>query len=220
MADKDEVQFLEFVMKSGKVVLLPRESRSIPFLPAEIPPKPSPEYPPEWPYFLFNYSVSSNLVTKSGKRGYYLDPIESSVIEFSPSTKHGRILYPGRIWAQLTYLDQQTKSSRPKEAQFEKWYETLAKQLKSEYKQLTATPKMMGEAVVVGVAGPDALRFLQCGGMLALNVVGVKKRVEGRKCPVCAGSVEEEAVLLSDGTVRTVYKCLDLKCPYSETPES
>jgi len=120
MTNQDEAQFLDFVLKSGKVVLLPRVSHAVPFEPVEGLPKPTPEYPPEWPYFLFNESVSSNLVTNSGEKGYCLDPLDSSVVEFSPCTTHGRILYRGRIWAQLSYLNQQTKSNHPKEKEFEK----------------------------------------------------------------------------------------------------
>jgi len=45
---------------------------------------------------------------------------------------------------------------------------------------MTYAPKLTGEEVVVGVAGENAVRFLQEGGMFALHMVGVKKRVKGR----------------------------------------
>ena len=217
MTDGDEGQFLDFVMKSGKVVLLPRVAPNVPFEPVQVPPKSSAEYPASWPYFFFNYSVSSNLitkrVTKPDKDGYYLDFSNSSVIEYSHCTRQGNILYPGRIWAKFEYLDEQTKSFRRKEAQFEKWYESLSRWLESRYKPLTYTAKMTGKRFIVGIAGPNALSFFEKGGILAMNGIGLKKGVEG-KCPVCGNSLEEEFVLLNGGSTKVIHKCINLTCTY------
>ena len=57
------------------------------------------------------------------------------------------------------------------------------------------------------------MRFLEKGGMLALNGLGAKKMVEGN-CPVCGGLLEEEAVLISNGSTKVVHKCLNLSCAY------
>jgi hypothetical protein len=218
MNAEDEGEFFDFVMKTGEVVLLPRVAASVPFEPVRMPPKPTPEYPPGWPYFLFNRSLSSNLVTKLGKTSYYLDPLSSSVIEYSPSILHGSILYPGRIWAEFIYLNDANSNIR-KEPRFEDWYESIAKWIKARYKQVTYTAKMTGEEVKLGIAGPSALEFLEKRGTFALNMMMVKmvrRTIDGKKCTLCGGVVEEESVLRHDGSVKRVQKCTDLKCAYIE----
>ena len=216
MNAEDEGEFLDFVMKTGDVVLLPRIAASVPFEAVRMPPRPTPEYPPGWPYFLFNRSLSSNLVTKLDKTTYYLDPLSSSVTEYSPSIIHGSILYPGRIWAQFTYLNE-AKSNIRKEPRFEQWYEAIAKWIKARYKQVTYTAKMTGEEVKLGIAGPSALEFLEKGGTFALNMILVRKTIDGKKCTLCGGVVEEESVLHHDGSVKRVHKCTDLKCAFYES---
>jgi hypothetical protein len=104
---------------------------------------------------VFNHRVSSNLAVEFvPNQGYYtIDESKSSVIQFSRSGVKDKSLLSGRIWAEFTYLDKSKMVLLPKEPEFSKWYDTVAKWIRKTYKHLE----------YLYYAGPGALKLIEEG---------------------------------------------------------
>ena len=124
---EDCQKFLDFAKTTGNVVALPWRSPTSDFASIEtIDDK-------NFGFFLFNRGVSSNLVTRHvTQQGYYvIDSLQSSVIEFSGSSIRDNTMFPGRIWADFTFLNKERTALLPKEPEFSEWYDTGAGSLGS-----------------------------------------------------------------------------------------
>src|SRR2546425_9622290 len=100
MTREDEQEFLGFIQTTGKVQLLPYASTSRDFHSVQSLPDPfSGKF--SGGFWLFNPDVSSNLVIEfvPTQNHYTIDPLQSSVVEFSRSGVKEKTLYSGRIWA-------------------------------------------------------------------------------------------------------------------------
>lgn len=120
---KEDCQnFLDFAKTTGNVVALPWKSPTSDFAPIETVDDKN------LGFFLFNRGISSNLVIRHvAQQSYYaIDSLQSSVIEFSGSSIRDRTMFPGRIWAEFTFLNKERTALLPKEPEFSKWYDILA----------------------------------------------------------------------------------------------
>jgi hypothetical protein len=162
---EDSLNFLDFASTTGSVVVLPRQSPTSDFIPiSRLDDKTR-------AVFLFNRDVSSNLVTRYvSQQGYYvLDTLQSSVIEFSRSPKRENTMFPGRIWADFTFLNQERTALLPKEPEFSKWYDTMATWIRKHSERVVWTDQILRKTSVIGYAGPGAQKFYDSGGRLAIN---------------------------------------------------
>jgi hypothetical protein len=140
MSKEDERQFVEFVKSTGDVILLPNISSKKKFDPVEI--LPAPFSGKWWDYFsFFNQDISDNLRASYIKQQRYwsLDRSNSSLIEFFRSSVEHQLYYnrplrDGRIWAEFTICEEELPDMVPKEPEFEKWYEKIARWIKRRYK--------------------------------------------------------------------------------------
>ena len=171
MTKEDEKAFLEFVRSTGDIVILPRTSMIPDFQPLmNLPEITWPPLVNEWQCFLLNRDVSSRVIYQrfEGKNHYLLDAQTSSVIEFWRTILHPPIMYHGRIWASFKYFDEKLGTFSSKEPAFEKWYEKIAKWIKSQYKHVTLTATLTKQNWTEYLA-PGIPKFQETGGMLALN---------------------------------------------------
>ncbi len=157
MAKEDEDQFLSFAKGTGDVVLLPPISSTSDFQSVDVLPEPfSADL---WRQFwLFNRSIVSSFQSEyDSQRSYYMiDGLGSSLVEFSRSYVKDNTMYPGRIWANFTIVDDESGDLAQKDRQFRNWYESLAKWIRKEFYHT-------GWLVF---AGRGALRFQDQGGTL------------------------------------------------------
>jgi hypothetical protein len=171
MTREDERVFLDFVRSTGDVVTLPRISPGPDFQPlTNLPDITWPPVVNEWQCFLLNREVSSKVKGKRIERKdhYLLDSQASSVIEFWRTIVHSPIMYRGRVWASFNYFDEDLRAFSSKETAFEKWYERIAKWIKTQYRHVTLTATM-GKQKWTEYLAPGILKFQEMGGMLAVN---------------------------------------------------
>ena len=157
MTREDEDEFLKFMKTTGTIQLLPYASATRDFHPVQALPDPfSGKF--SGGFWLFNPGVSSNLVMEfvPSQNHFTINPLQSSVVEFSRSGVKEKTLYAGRIWAEFTYLDSENRTLVPKEVRFSEWYDTLAKWIRGSYKRL--------ERLIY--AGPGAQKLAEEGFIL------------------------------------------------------
>jgi hypothetical protein len=150
MAPSDEAEFMKFVLNSGDVWVVLSESET---------PEPKMQRSltdqGETVVSFFNPTISSNLVLKPvSQKRYVVDRAQSSVVEFFRSVRRDRTLGRGRIWAEFTRLEKDTMTLTPKEAEFRRWYETMAGWIRRHYERF-------GPLTYVG---PGAFQFRREGG--------------------------------------------------------
>ena len=161
MAKEDEESFLSFVRGTGNVVLIPNTSSTDNFQPVDTLPEPFSS--DQWRQFwLWNRSVAENYQTEyvPEKEHYAINGLLSSLIEFSRSYVKDNTMYPGRIWAEFTVVDEDAGDLGQKSREFRNWYEEIAKWIRREFMH---TGWMM-------FAGRGALRFQDEGGKLPMGL--------------------------------------------------
>jgi hypothetical protein len=168
---KEDCQnLLDFAKTTGNVVALPWRSPTSDFAAIETVDDKN------LGFFLFNRGVSSNLVTQYvTQQGYYvIDSLQSSVIEYSGSSKRDNAMFPGRIWADFTFLNNERTALLPKEPEFSKWYDTIGLWIKKHSERVVWTDPIRRKTSVIGYAGVGAQKFYDSGGRLAINAPSVK----------------------------------------------
>jgi len=163
---KEDCQnFLDFAKTTGNVVALPWKSPTSDFAPIETVDDKN------LGFFLFNRGISSNLVIRHvAQQSYYaIDSLQSSVIEFSGSSIRDRTMFPGRIWAEFTFLIKERTALLPKEPEFSKWYDILANWIKKHSERVVWTDPIQRKESIVGYAGKGAQKFYDSGGRLSIN---------------------------------------------------
>ncbi len=168
---EDCQKFLDFAKTTGTVVALPWRSPTSDFVSIEtIDDK-------NFGFFLFNRGVSSNLVTRHvTQQGYYvIDSLQSSVIEFSRSSIRDNTMFPGRIWADFTFLNKERTALLPKVPEFSEWYDKLAGWIKKYSERVIWTDSIRRQTSIVGYAGIGAQKFYDSGGRLSLNPPSIAK---------------------------------------------
>ncbi len=156
MTRDDEEEFLNFAKGTGNIEVLPLKSKTSSFEPVRVLPEPSEES--DRMFWLFNRSVSTRLVVDyDADGGYYLiNGLRSSVVEFSRCFIKDNRMYPGRIWAEFTIVDDDTMDLGQKEGEFKHWYGSMASWITRKY-------CLIGWLVY---AGRGACRFQDEGGIL------------------------------------------------------
>jgi hypothetical protein len=188
---EDSQNFLDFATTTRSVVVLPWQSPTSNFVPIS-----RPDDKPR-AIFLFNRDVSSNLVTRYvSQQGYYvLDTSQSFVIEFSRSIIRENTMFPGRIWAEFTFLNKGRTALLPKEPEFSKWYDTIATWIRKHSERVLWTDQILRKTSVIGYAGPGAQTFHDSGGRLAINPPSPKRlddKLPGRI--IYRGSLDYEPI--------------------------
>ena len=161
MAKEDEDAFLSFVRGTGDVVLIPSTSISENFQPIDVLPSPLSSEP--WRQFwIWNRTIASNYQSEyvPENNRYVINGLLSSLVEFSRSYVKENTMYPGRIWAEFTTVDDETNDLDQKSREFRNWYEELAKWIRREFMH---TGWMM-------FAGPGALKFQDEGGKIPIGL--------------------------------------------------
>ncbi len=158
MTREDEQEFLEFVQRTGKVVVLPSTSPAKDIQPVKALPEPFSRE--SWfSLYLHNRDVPGSVVVEylPQQKYYVINKLEAPVVEFSRSVPDRNIIHPGRIWAQFAYLDKKRMIMLPKDPLFKSWYETIALWLRKNYVRIRE-----GQ-----YAGSGARSFTKQGGTLA-----------------------------------------------------
>ena len=175
MAREDENIFVNHAKGSGKVGLFPNVLATGRIEPIQaLPDKVSPTLA-EKRFFLFNHSVSSQLFSIQSKNGshYSFDWMRSSAIEFQRCFIQERIMYPGRIFADFTAHDIRSGITSPREAEFEEWYDSLARWIRKTYHPIRLyDPGRSRVPSLVLYAGPGAQSFYRAGGKFSVNPPG------------------------------------------------
>jgi hypothetical protein len=157
MDKDDEAQFAEFVKKTGEVLFFVDPSPTSDFKPVAVLPEPhSVRF---WSrVWLLNRTVSTKLLTKFVPRleYYTIDGLRASVIEFDRTIRDGDILRPGRLWAEFRCANETATGWTPKEPEFRKWYESLARWIRKNYSR---------EIDPDYYVGPSALRLIKEGNV-------------------------------------------------------
>lgn len=155
MSETDEVEFIEYVRKTGKIEILPSRMSS-PSERLDALPKPDPSIA-FCRVFLYNSEIQGKLAIEfiEQRKEYYVEPSKSPVIEFCLSTRSRNILREGRIWAELLIFDPEMGTFVLKSPEFKRWYERIAGWLRRKYKRVGSF-----------YAGPGALKFREEGGIL------------------------------------------------------
>jgi len=109
--------------------------------------------------YLHNRDILASLVVEHvPQRKYYvINKLDSPVVEFSRSILEGRVMHPGRIWAQFEFLDKNRMIMLPKEPSFKSWYEMIARWLRKNFERVRE-----GQ-----YKGPGFQRLIRQGGTLA-----------------------------------------------------
>ena len=157
MAKQDEDEFLKFAKQTGNVVVLPPVSATSDF--QEVDVLPEPFSTDVWKQFwLWNRSITPSYQSEYvSEKGYYtINGLLSSLVELSRSYVKDNTMYPGRIWAEFTIVDEEANDLGQKDREFRRWYEALAKWVRREFYH---TGWMI-------FAGRGALKFQDEGGTL------------------------------------------------------
>jgi len=167
MLEEDEKKFVEFVLSDGKTVILATDSlQETPYILNHLPEEDSPPiyriqvlfWRPGYPLFIKSVVMKEGPL--QGKVVYYVDRLQSSVIEFSRSLLRPdeNLLTRGRIWAEMRRLEGDRFVYKGEE--FEEWYDTIAAWIRRRYRKIGLRPYFY--------IGPQAYSWYQAGGKLQL----------------------------------------------------
>ena len=155
MSREDEVEFLDHLRSLGRLVILPYSSTTSDFATVHYLPEGS-EDEPTRRFWLQNPGVNMPLATEydEEKRLYFIDGVQSPVVELVRSRIMSGYLLPGGIQAEMNYSDGDKEMLVPKPAEFRKWFEDMSSWIRKRYTHL--------ESLIY--AGPGAEKFRQEGG--------------------------------------------------------
>jgi hypothetical protein len=157
MTEEDENEFLEFLRSSSNMMILPATSPTSDFPRLDSLPEAS-QSEATRKFWLMNMTVDLPLVVIFPEQpGYYLiDGFQSPVIEFLRSYTISGIMLPGRLQADMNYVDNNQEDLVPKPNEFRRWYESIETRIRKRYKHITFQT----------YAGPGAQKFQKEGGIL------------------------------------------------------
>lgn len=157
MTEEDESEFLDQVRSTCDTIVLQSQSLTSQFAPIDNLPKPGQDETTRR-FWLQNTSVNMPLITEFVEDGkyYVVDGFQSPVIEFIRSLMVSQILLPGRIQADMAFLDDREGDLVPKPVKFRKWFESIEGWIRRRYKHLT----------LLTYVGPGAAKFREEGGLL------------------------------------------------------
>jgi hypothetical protein len=157
MSREDEDELLDFLRSTGNVIILPAASPTGEFAQLDVLPEAS-QAEATRKFWLQNTTIKLPLVTVfSEQRGYYvIDGFQSPVVEFLRSFTISGMMLPGRLQADMNYLDGDKQDLAPKPKEFRRWYESIEGWIRNRYKHLT----------LLTYVGPGAEKFREEGGLL------------------------------------------------------
>jgi len=156
MAKKDEAEFLEYVRSGGRLAILPASSPTSDFPRVRDLPEPS-EDDSTRKFWLHNLGIDLPLITEYDPENdhYVIDGFQSPVVEFIRSLEVSRILLPGRIQADMNYIQYEKQDLVQKPHEFRIWFESMENWIRRRYTHLT----------LLTYAGPGAEEFREQGGL-------------------------------------------------------
>lgn len=157
MSRDDENEFLDYVQSLGKLIILPATSPSSDFTPAGFLPEPSQEESTRI-FFLYYDMAGMPLVTEHNmeKNYYFVDEYQSPVVEFRRSWTVSQIMMPGRIEAEMMWVDNEKQDLAKKPQEFRAWFESIAAWIHKNFVRLG----------IHVFAGTGAISFRNEGGIL------------------------------------------------------
>ena len=155
MSKEDEQEFLDHLRSLSSLVILPPSSTTSDFAALAYLPDAS-EDEATGRFWLQNPAVNMPLATEydEEKRLYFIDGVQSPVVELIRSRTMSGYLLPGGIQAEMNYSDRDKDMLVPKPAVFRKWFEDMSSWIRKKYTHL--------ESLIY--AGPGAEKFRHDGG--------------------------------------------------------
>ena len=156
MSKEDEDEFLVYLRSLTRLVILPATCATTDFPAVTDLPEAS-EDEATRRFWLQNPAVSLPLVTEyiPEKSSYQVDEFQSPVVEFVRSLVVSRFMLPGRITAEMNYIDTERQDLAQKPIEFRKWFDSMESWIRRKYTRLEW----------LAYAGPGAQRFRRQGGM-------------------------------------------------------
>ena len=156
MTRDDENKFLDFLKSKGNLAILPGRSISPDFPRIETIPEAS-QAESTRRFWLQNTATTlplSTVVTQEGD--YTIDGFQSPVVEFMRPIIVARMMLPGRLQADMNYLDGEKEDLVPKPVEFRRWYNEMDRWVRKSYAHVS----------LLTYAGPGAVMFREQGGLL------------------------------------------------------
>jgi hypothetical protein len=154
MSKEDEAEFMDFILGTGKVEILPGrlKSRSERL-----------ETLPIWgdkrshhKVYLHNTEVMGDIVYSQSEESnlYFVERLYSPVIEFALPSQRENALMSGRIYATFGFWDDK-EAYVPMDPAFSKWYDKISRWIKRRYECVNP----------LTYAGPGAFNLKEKGGV-------------------------------------------------------
>lgn len=157
MTRDDEDQFLDYVRSLGNLAILPISSPDPNFAPVEKLPEPSEDEATRRYWLQYTGARMQPIAEQDPEKGdYVIDGFQSPVVLFWRSRVISRVMLPGGIETDLTYIDDETSDLAKKPVEFQRWFESIEKWIHKNYSRLG----------IYVFAGPGALKFREEGGFL------------------------------------------------------
>lgn len=156
MTRDDEDKFLDFLKSKGNCAILPGKSTTPDFPRVETLPEAS-QAESNRRFWLQNTATTlplSPVVTQDGD--YVIDGFQSPVIEFIRAVIVARMVLPGRLQADMNYLDGDKQDLVPKPVEFRRWCDVIDGWVRKNYAHVS----------LLTYAGPGAAMFRRQGGLL------------------------------------------------------
>lgn len=156
MTRDDENQFLAFLKSKGDFAILPGRSTAPNFPRLDTLPEVS-QTESDRRFWLQNTGTTlplSPVITQDGD--YAIDGFQSPVIEFIRPIVVARMMLPGRLQADMNYLDADKQDLVPKPIEFRRWVDATDSWIRKNYAHIS----------FLAYSGPGAERFREQGGML------------------------------------------------------
>lgn len=154
MTEEDEKEFVEFVMSTGRIEIIPEDMNSRDERWETLPP---------WiedtrhsDVLLHNTEIQGELfyLYSQEKNTFSISTSESPVIEFTRSKQRANALMSGRLYATFEAFGTDEDAYVPKDPAFDKWYEKIVRWIRRRYQRLEWN----------SYAGPKAMEFKRKGG--------------------------------------------------------
>ncbi|MEE9223673.1 MAG: hypothetical protein V3U51_02880 [Thermoplasmata archaeon] len=154
MTEEDEKGFMEFVMSTGRIEIIPEDMESRDDRWETL--SPWIEDTGHSDVFFHNTEIPGELFyLYSQQKGVFsVSTSESPIVEFSRSIQRRNALMSGRLYAVFKAYSFDEDAYVPKDPAFDKWYEKIVRWIKRRYRRLEWN----------SYAGPKAMDFKRKGG--------------------------------------------------------
>ena len=154
MTEEDEKEFVEFVMSTGRIEIIPEDMNSRDERWETLPPWIEDTWHSD--VLLHNTEIQGELfyLYSQEKNTFSISTSESPVIEFTRSEQRANALMSGRLYAIFEAFGTDEDAYVPKDPAFDKWYEKIVRWIRRRYQRLEWNT----------YAGPKAMELKRGGG--------------------------------------------------------